>query len=1203
MAIALIGHELDRVLLNVWKKFLTSPYLNLRVKGASSLSETIDRCVSRSNKISSPNGQFKLIQKSLDTSDFRPTITVSGLEEWLLASDVPLIMVGEESSLHNCSVGITHLEVFRRAENVLVFLADRGKLTAAMVRSLCDKCSKKYPDSINRVSYAIIGSLIPKVGIEILRVMYDRLVRDASLEEVDVFLVKNVVIAALLIGCTEEDFGIETLWRLIGIKDFAKDALAEVLSMKVARFQLKLVLEKIFMLINGHDRESSFSSLLLLRTLLLAQSIGYHLSAEDADREETIVYANETFHLKEILLQGIEIAVSADESVEYLETRLSMLGFILENSPLEISYEELISIWMKFRNSSDSLCETMLKWLAGILPGDPRMQQYTVRACLSDETLTRFFAVVMRADSSIAVSPEICIDFKTIGLGGYLCAEKLFRLVNGRNRAISHALNKQFYVVESDNFFGISTIFRFVVESSCHEVVASATNFLVDLQCHLSSNLKRFDVWSNFVTKSMAALIRFGETESPDPEDNHRKVSRILALILDLLSAIKKPMLVYNNEVGDDEVKLTIYLKTSEAIFQSTNGSLNVPMVYVFKRRGLTIGALRSRLANDLSHPPECIKMILQGQVLSLYVDAQELDPQGRASQIFLEVVILNSSEEDDREYVRHQPCRCADEEPSSDQMQLRYLLSSRNEYFSCLFKLLSCKNSSVVALAWQLLEQIPINPTMEAKILDFELQFPNDAGVDWTILLDGQRPFHLLYNLRIITSIVGGIKSFFSPVELRENSLQWHSKFLRSGGLNHIASLFTSTDLDTLEEIPLRKKNLASILQLIELFIVVEDRSTVVTEDVLIEPPLDDLDDNLIAIAEELSPASCEDTDVAVEACNTIAAAVIATPHVPVNNHPKFDKVIDVDDNHVELDWVGLAEKLLSVIHTISSISHHAEKQGENLVNNSILRSTLEILIWITRTHPSLLSVITNFPKLKHTLFMAIFQTTGSEIRGLVSRAILELCTEAGEPSVTNVVLTTLLPYFTAAKEHATSCSEYFSLMGSLVNIAGALDCVDVVDVLLGLTEEIITRQSTEMSDEDDDFLLQGYLSLTRMILMSLPLDTREGIISLIEDSHNLLDELFYNCLFPKFPIHEYHIPKPKCMSAEGRNLAFNLILEMVEGNPELFLRIMEHISSLHSLDDFDLLCSDKIMSSKFMIPRPKLGYAGLGTGIIMSW
>lgn len=1173
------------------------PYVHLRVKGAACLSSIVNQCLSQDvPKTSVPATSFKLVHKSVDVSEPRNFLSIEWLEDWLLSTDTARIMVGEESAMRKYEIGEHHIEVFKRSEVLLGFLALRGRLSADIVETLCEKCSKRHSDSFIQTAHSIVSSIIPKVEISILRILYARLVVSVPLDDVDLSLVKSLAIAALVRGVTEEEFGIQIIWRLARVKDSAREALAEILSLKAADFHLKKVLGNIFGLITSNDSRSSFTALMMLRTLLQAQSGGSHVNLEDAGREETIVYAEERHHLKELLLHGIDKAVTEGEAIESIEARLSLFGYLHENSCLEISYDELILLWTTFRNYGGEMSERFFKWLAGVLPGDPYAQNFASKSCFSDETLTRFFGVVLRADPKAANSSEIGIDFRLIGLAGYVCTERLFRLVNGRNRAISHALNKQFYVVETDNFMGISSLLRCVVESCDSEVVALATAFLVDLQCHLSPSLNRLEVWSNFVRKCMGAVTRLTETEASDRALTHTKISRVMTLVLDLLAAIKKPMPVYNGEFASDEVKVTVYLKATGLVqTRRADGSLNEPLTYVFKRQGLTIGSLRSRLASDLSQPAECVKLVLHGQVLTLGMDSQDLDPHGRMSQVFLEVITLDEAEDDVTDYVCQPPCRSADEDPASDQMQLKNLLSVENAHFDMLFILLSCGDELVARLAWQLLELIPINPAMRASVLHFEQQFPEESAIDWSQLLDDNQPFHLLYRLRIINAIVVGGKDAYCSADAREEALKWQAKFLSAGGLNYISKLLISIDLAALTERPILGQILASILQLIELFVIAGDRANGAADDIFTEPIEEDMDERSIAIAEELSPSAQEDAEVSGEVCGAVTAAVIATPHVPMSDSPKLDKVFDVDDNHVELDWVGLAEKLLSVTHVVSAVSG-AEGKDENSVIGKVLHSALEILVWMTRSHPSLVSVITNFPHLKDVLLQSIFQRSGSAIRAFVSRAILELCTESGAQNVASDFLKILLASLSEAKRHASSCSEYFSLIGSLVAVTGSTTSLDFIDVLLELVESIVSHEPTEVTDDDDDLLLQGMLSVTRVILMSLPSDIREGVITLIDDSHNLLHELFFTGLFPNFSVDEPHIPKPKCKSPESRSLAFNLLLEIIEGNSDYMARVISQLSSLYSYNDFDLKSSDKILSSKFMVSRPQQGYAGLG-------
>jgi hypothetical protein len=178
-------------------------------------------------------------------------------------------------------------------------------------------------------------------------------------------------------------------------------------------------------------------------------------------------------------------------------------------------------------------------------------------------------------------------------------------------------------------------------------------------------------------------------------------------------------------------------------------------------------------------------------------------------------------------------------------------------------------------------------------------------------------------------------------------------------------------------------------------------------------------------------------------------------------------------------------------------------------------------------------------------------------------------------------------------------SCAEYFELMVALVKFPYALDGFDVIDVLMSLASGIKDRGETETSEDDDDCFLQGHLSLLRALLVSLPADQgRQGVL-LVQSTASLIEELCQNCLFPITEVSangQYSVPKPKCKSQDSRVYAFYLLLEIVENNSEYYLKVLSFLSSLYSLNDIDTSSSAAPLSSKYLLSKSRIGYAGLG-------
>jgi hypothetical protein len=85
------------------------------------------------------------------------------------------------------------------------------------------------------------------------------------------------------------------------------------------------------------------------------------------------------------------------------------------------------------------------------------------------------------------------------------------------------------------------------------------------------------------------------------------------------------------------------------------------------------------------------------------------------------------------------------------DKVMPRFLLASNDEYFTLLFKALTCSDK-VAEAVWALLQRLPTNPALKLRLVSLEQVSRPDAN--WSTLLDADNAFKLLYGLQIIESL-----------------------------------------------------------------------------------------------------------------------------------------------------------------------------------------------------------------------------------------------------------------------------------------------------------------------------------------------------------------------------------------------------------------------------------------------------------------
>ena len=83
-----------------------------------------------------------------------------------------------------------------------------------------------------------------------------------------------------------------------------------------------------------------------------------------------------------------------------------------------------------------------------------------------------------------------------------------------------------------------------------------------------------------------------------------------------------------------------------------------------------------------------------------------------------------------------------------------RYILSHEQEYFDTLFSLLDRPDDSSKE-AWNLIQKLVTNPTIQSKILNLKVEKNASGDYDWDSLIDTKSIFKLLYMFQIIESLI----------------------------------------------------------------------------------------------------------------------------------------------------------------------------------------------------------------------------------------------------------------------------------------------------------------------------------------------------------------------------------------------------------------------------------------------------------------
>lgn len=500
-----------------------------------------------------------------------------------------------------------------------------------------------------------------------------------------------------------------------------------------------------------------------------------------------------------------------------MRRRLTFLGYIVTRSEVELSYSLMEQVWKCFNgiDNTPEEREVFFEWLTGIIPDPSNFvhRAYSGNSAFASSVTTEIYQSLIKQQSALEKSDVgIHLDVKNMGKHAFWAFERLFRLINTNDRAIScagvtgngqrsssvGASNqddaKAKFVVESFDLKGLETLYEVALCAGSEDVSQEAINYLIHLHLHVGSKLVQREVWADFVNGCFERLEK--KKASGVDEESAVQVHRLLVL----LGTFLFQSVVQLNEAAetgngskDGPEELIVHVRTQD-------GRSAAPFRYQLRRTSL-VGELRDRIAKDTGHPAERIRIVnefktkltAQGhdkftlekaRVFSSSLAAPSAPPStakissasaaplsssGHHKRLnFIEAIMLSKVESDTVGHVQrssrdvsgplvksHSVGINADAE--SDWQALKSGISSNGRYLQLLFTLLS-QRVDICEEAWKVLKLLASNSEMEKRTralndtlgIDGSIRkFP--ASFDWDVMLDLSCPPKLLYQLELV--------------------------------------------------------------------------------------------------------------------------------------------------------------------------------------------------------------------------------------------------------------------------------------------------------------------------------------------------------------------------------------------------------------------------------------------------------------------
>ena len=531
-------------------------------------------------------------------------LTTTWLCDWFCQGDTLLLALGDIEVLRTYGLEDTHIEILKRLDGILLALADKNMLQISHINLLWKNITSNVPGTTtvdvhvrvilkllmalaNKLSKELIVHLVLKIQsiprpyddhhLEYFRVLTENAIYCKISEEI---LEKNVfsILWNILQNTTSESLSVlNTTAHTIAI--LLSKLKSDVLILKYLSNSLRIITDgKIssniiiqFMHYLIGCLDDSFTPTMTRVTVISRDDAIRYCDSNGllpillADIQKCLttcnnfVYVsaskrpnvnNDTLQSMNPSTNVIQVQDPSSSSTyqESIQIRLDFLRFILENSSLELKFNQIRSLWQLFtdndlmyidnyNNSSNHNnnnmirfhTELIMKWFTSAIPEErptPNRRVF-VQPCLTHDATKQLFYEILYVDSMSSTSSSISrsnekdneyetkkkgdeivqrLDCAYIGIDGYKCIEKAFRYVNGSENKISNCFHKSFFIIEDPKLYGMELLFKIYLYALSENVSKICGEFLISLQTRLSPRINRRDLWSSYISYIMKCL-------------------------------------------------------------------------------------------------------------------------------------------------------------------------------------------------------------------------------------------------------------------------------------------------------------------------------------------------------------------------------------------------------------------------------------------------------------------------------------------------------------------------------------------------------------------------------------------------------------------------------------------------------------------------------------------------------------------------
>jgi ubiquitin C-terminal hydrolase len=976
-----------------------------------------------------------------------------------------------------------------------------------------------------------------------------------------------------------------------------------------------------------------------------------------------------------VLLESIRGDSNTASNRPLLHKCMAFLEFILSNSGLEIDYHTLRLLWGQYAShgSIADMESGFFSWVQKSCTDNTAASTsaYTSyyssnrsvslhRKCLTDDAVERMLTELFGARD-----PPDGFDMRLLGEEGFAALEKVFRHINGQAKTINYAHNKTNFVVRvmPTELIGLTIVMRAYMQTENVHVAHAAANFLTLLQIKLDATLDRKKAYPLFTNFCIDHVHRLATEAASLPDESRARRERIDMGISRVLSLLRQFFLdICSPGAVSIPVSTSVYYKPTTAGVKSGSWHLTVywrregvsmpanqKIVYIFKRGLVTVGALRSRIAKDFKVSPQVLRLINSGRAVMLSKNDDQLAENSGVSS-FLDAVILRVPLDDTTGAALCSPATTLAEDPDSDQMYPRKLLSNKKNHLSLIFELLSHRSGEISQSAWGLLDLLPVNADMLVEMKTLGGAGESNVAVQWESLLSEGGILRQQYRLKIIAELLAPLQNEYAAKGDLTEAKRWKSEFIRLGGASYLLQLVMEMRIGQQDEDLAwgpKLQCLSSILELLDQFISANSSDASQSQesagqeggDVDImrslfnnysyETVVQKLMDALFVMSTE-SCDSCEGGEIA--SISRMRSNSTTDDHMPgldpalVKQRKKRSRAARFEQ------YFSSATKNTSTAVSLPdsrSAAFDSDDAGgcANAVNHSAASAKygLSVLAAVTARFPDAVRVVKSYSNLQQCLHSALLETADDGFRDTFCKGILHLChtsVSSGDISLCTEVTTSLLSFLGGVTTKGAAerddlkvhTSEYFYALSELCREISTcpnqiLSDSEIVKLGNDLSDFVLTYRKCELSEEEEeeDKLLQGMLLLFASFLeLKCQSEVLQSSLKLtLGSSKGVVVCLFNDYLFSvdsgksKATIDSF----PRCKTAASRHRAFAALAELCKGCPGNLKVIIELIKPHHSIAAEPIKADSALTPSKslkrhgrdVLVPKSRTGYCGL--------